>query len=117
MIPNPKPDWWPQTAEVADATVNVNGLDPKLIDFLSGAAVHHAGAYGLPLVITSADDGTHVHGSQHYQRKAIDIRSRDLSMAQQQDFAHFLSDVSQRYGIGVFDERFIGSPHWHVEVA
>jgi len=117
MIPNPKPDWWPATAEVADSTVNVSGLDPKLISFLAAAASHHANAYGKPLVVTSADDGTHASGSKHYQRKAVDIRSRELSMAEQHDFARWLSDVQELYQLGVFDERFIGAPHWHVEVA
>jgi len=117
MIPNPKPDWWPATAEVADATVNVSGLNPTMIDFLAGAAAYHAGAYGKPLVVTSADDGIHASGSKHYKRMAVDIRSRELSMEEQRDFAHWLSDAQEQYGLGVFDERFIGAPHWHVEVA
>jgi hypothetical protein len=117
MIPNPTPAWWPESLEVADATVNLEHLDTKLIEFLAGAAARHWGAYGKPLVVTSGNDGKHAAGSKHFSWKAVDLRSRDTSIAEQQDFAHFLSDVQQRYEVGVFDERFIGAPHWHVEVA
>lgn len=117
MIPNPKPAWWPDGAEVEDHTVAVSHLVPPLIRFLQDAALVYAQRFAKPLVITSGNDGKHAPGSKHYAWKAVDLRSRELSMAEQQDFAHWLSDVQGSYPLGVFDERFIGPPHWHVEVA
>lgn len=42
--------------------------------------------FGMAFVtITSAIDGKHMSGSKHYTGEAIDLRTRDLSVAQRDD--------------------------------
>jgi len=117
MIPNPKPAWWPEFLEVADATVDVAELHPKLIAFLQWAAGSHFQQFHRPLIVTSGNDGNHAPGSKHYFWKAVDIRSRDIPDAEQDAFAQSFPVEERTFQVGVFDERFIGKPHWHVEVA
>jgi hypothetical protein len=117
MIPNPKPAWWPNFLEVADATVDVSELDPKLIAFLQWAAGSHVTRFRRVLIITSGNDGTHAPGSKHYTWKAVDLRSHDLPDPEQDAFAESFPVAERTFKVGVFDERFIGAAHWHVETA
>lgn len=43
------------------------------------------------MTITSAIDGKHVHNSQHYKGRAIDLRTRDISYLQASKIAKYLS--------------------------
>ncbi len=117
MIPNPAPDWWPEHLEVADMSVEVDNLDPFIQAFLAAAAALHYSLYRLPLIVTSGHDAVHGTGSKHYIWKAVDIRSKDLTLEQQNEFAQRLVPIQAGAKVGIFDERFIGSPHWHVETA
>ena len=117
MLPNPAPDWWPEHLEVADMAVNVTGIDPFIQAFLSAAAALHWVLFQLPLVVTSARDSHHGPGSKHYVGKAADIRSKDLTVEQANEFAQKIVPLQAGAKVGIFDERFIGSPHWHVETA
>jgi hypothetical protein len=117
MIPDPAPNWWPEHLEVADKAVVVAGLDPFIEAFLAAAAALHWTLFSLPLIVTSARDSIHGTGSKHYVGKAADIRSRDLTVEQANDFAQKLVPLQAGAKVGIFDERFIGSPHWHVETA
>ena len=117
MIPNPAPDWWPEHLEVADMAVVVEGLDPFIQAFLAAAAALHWVMFNLPLIITSGKDSIHGVGSKHYVGKAADIRSKELSMEQANEFAQRIVPLQAGARVGIFDERFIGSPHWHVETA
>lgn len=117
MQPTPVPAWWPEHLEVSDSTVEVSELNPSLQAFLAAAAAQHFALFGEPLVVTSGNDGTHGAGSKHYEWKAVDLRSRDLSRAQADGFAQHLVLLQGQFQVGVFDERFIGAPHWHVETA
>jgi hypothetical protein len=117
MIPDPKPAWWPDFLQVADATVRVAELDPKLIAFLQWASVSHFQRFSRPLIITSGNDGIHAPGSKHYVWKAVDMRSHDLPGSDQDAFAQSFPVEERTFQVGIFDERFIGQPHWHVETA
>lgn len=117
MLPDPAPDWWPEHLEVADMAVVVEGLDPFIQAFLAAAAALHYSLYRLPLIITSAKDSIHGKGSKHYVGKAADIRSKELNVEQANEFAQHLVPLQAGAKVGIFDERFIGSPHWHVETA
>ncbi len=117
MIPEPKPDWWPLYLEVAGPGVRVAELDVLLQAFLSAAAALHFSMFRSALIVTSGNDGTHAQNSKHYDWKAVDVRSRDLSIDQQNQFAMRLIPMQDGAKVGIFDERFIGQPHWHVEVA
>jgi hypothetical protein len=117
VIPSPTPAWWPVHLEVLDQAVDVSHLVPPLTDFLVEATALYWTQYGKPLIITSGNDGNHVSGSKHYEWKAVDLRSRDLSLDEQNEFASTLIELQWKHQAGVFDERFIGPPHWHIEVA
>jgi hypothetical protein len=115
VIPSPTPAWWPEHLEVLDNAVEVSHLDVSLQGFLAAAAARHWSLFSLPLIVTSGNDGSHAPGSKHYEWKAVDLRSRDLLPSDQTLFAHNLVPMQEEFTVGIFDERFIGSPHWHVE--
>lgn len=117
MIPNPAPAWWPEHLEVADKTVVVEGLDPFIQLFLAAAAARHWTMFLKPLIVTSGKDSIHALGSKHNVGKAVDIRSRDLDQDEQDQFAVSMIELQATAKVGIFDERFIGTPHWHVETA
>jgi len=117
MIPTPTPAWWPEHLEVADSTVEVSELVLPLRDFLIAAAGVHWNKNGLALTITSGNDGNHFAGSKHFTWRAVDLRSRDLEAEEADDFACELILLQRPYLVGVFDERFLGRAHWHVETA
>jgi hypothetical protein len=117
MIPDPVPNWWPEHLEVADKLVEVDNLDPCIQAFLGAAASTHWAMFAAPLFVTSGHDAVHGTGSKHYAWKAVDIRSRDLSLLDANRFAQAMVPLQATMKVGIFDERFIGSPHWHVETA
>jgi hypothetical protein len=117
MLPNPRPEWWPEHLEIADATVAVESIVTPLCQFLGAAADLHWQNYAKPLVVTSGNDGNHAPGSKHYIWKAVDIRSRDLDPVEGDMFARQLVPLQRLSAVGIFDERYIGQPHWHVEAA
>lgn len=117
MLPTRTPDWWPQHLEVSDRTVEVSELPADLQGFLAEAAAVHFVMFAAPLVVTSGHDSVHGTGSKHYEWKAVDIRSKDLSTEQADLFAQKLIPMQSKYKVGIFDERFVGIQHWHVETA
>ena len=117
MQPTNAPSWWNDTLEIADLTVNVSRLEPAISGFLVAAAEIHEEMFALPLTVTSGNDGNHVGNSKHGEWKAADIRSRDVSEADANRFAQALVTLQAIYKVGIFDERFIGPAHWHVETA
>jgi len=117
MVPEPKPEWWPEHLEIESSVVDVSQLVVPLQMFLASAAAVHYSMFRLPLIITSANDGNHAHDSKHYLWKAVDIRSRDLTSDQEDIFARSLVGMQRIPQVGIFDERYIGQPHWHVEAA
>jgi hypothetical protein len=112
-----RPEWWPDDLEVATSSVKVWGLVPPLQHFLVEAALIHATHNGKPLTVTSGADGQHAVGSKHWIWKAVDIRSRELNEPTADEFACQMVYLQSKYKVGIFDERYIGQPHWHVEAA
>ena len=117
MQPANPPSWWNNTLEIADLTVNVSRLEPGLSGFLVAAAEIHEELFAEPLTITSGNDGNHVGNSKHGEWKAADIRSRNISENDANRFACAMVSLQAVYKVGIFDERFIAAPHWHVETA
>jgi hypothetical protein len=117
MQPTQTPSWWTKNLEIADSTVDISRLDPSVSGFLVAASEIHEEMFAEPLTITSGNDGNHDGASKHYEWKAADIRSRDLSDADGDRFACAIISLQSVYKVGIFDERFIGVPHWHVEAA
>jgi hypothetical protein len=115
MQPTQTPSWWNKNLEVADLTVDVSRLDASLAGFLVAAAEMHEEMFAETLTITSGNDGNHAADSKHYSWKAVDIRSRDIGEADADRFASAMVSLQSVYKVGIFDERFIGAPHWHVE--
>ena len=110
---------WAETDEVVlgSSSVNVSALPLFLVSFLICAGQIHRALFNKALVITSGNDGQHVHGSAHYQNKAVDLRSHDLLDDEQALFSSVLLYLSRRYKVALFDERYTASPHWHVQTA
>lgn len=108
----------PTFVELKDRSVNVIGLDPRLLLTLGDLATIHVRLFDKPLVITSANDGDHSKGSKHYSGQAVDLRAWDKDPAGQAVFLGILSYIAQRANLAVFDERARDhSPHFHVETA
>jgi len=63
------------------------------------------------LTITSVTDGRHSNGSLHYVGKAIDIRSRHLSLEKRQEILGRL-----KRALGPSFDCLIESSHFHIEL-
>lgn len=111
------PPWWTPDLQLASPYVRVESLNTKLAQFVVRAGRVHATLFGMPLVITSGNDGQHVPGSAHYKDGAVDLRNHDIDSAAQACFALVLITLGERSGVVVFDERATKSPHWHCEDA
>ena len=104
--------------DVADKSVHVERLVPRLVIFVVRAGNLHSALFHKPLVITSGNDGEHAAGSAHYRNEAIDARSREVTPAQAMLFTLVLVDLGLEEGVAVFDERANPTKqHWHCEVA
>lgn len=58
--------------------VNLNNLGREIVATFSSVAAAFSSVGATP-VITSANDGTHMPGSQHYVNQAIDLRANNIS--------------------------------------
>ena len=104
--------------QIADNSVHVERLVPRLVLFVVRAGNLHAALFRKPLIITSGNDGEHAEGSAHYRNAAVDMRSWDVTPVQQQLFTLVLVDLGLEEGVVVFDERANPTKqHWHCEVA
>jgi hypothetical protein len=101
--------------QLASGSVNVSALNEILISYIRAVARAHRALFGLPLIITSGNDGQHVAGSAHALNRAVDIRSHDLQEEDQLIFGLILAKFAELYKMAVFDERFTAAPHWHVQ--
>jgi hypothetical protein len=68
------------------------------------------------IVITSANDGTHMQGSRHYTDEALDLRSRSFpSPVAKQRFAALLkAELGPAFTI-LFENAGTLTEHWHVQ--
>ena len=117
MQPQNCPTWWPEHLDVSAETVEVSDLHENLQIFLPLAAALHFEMFSTHLTVTSGHDAVHGTGSKHYMWKAVDIRSKDLTREEADRFAVALVRLQGICSVGIFDERFIGEQHWHVECA
>lgn len=63
--------------------VSVQGIQPELVlGLVIVSSIWEYYTHGIPFVITSVSDGVHSANSLHYSGRAVDIRSRDLSVPQ-----------------------------------
>jgi hypothetical protein len=109
----------PATHEVLIAgsdSVDIEGVEPKLMTFAVQLGYLHFLLFGLPLVITSGRDGEHVPTSLHKIGRALDFRTHDKSEAEMQVFLGILAYAAPHQNCRVFDERVgAGGEHVHVE--
>lgn len=97
-------------------TVELEGVAPALMTFAVQLGYLHFLLFGLPLVITSGRDGTHVPTSLHKEGRALDFRTHDKSEAEMQVFLAILAYAAPHQNCRVFDERVgAGGEHVHVE--
>lgn len=109
----------PSTHEVLIAgsdSVEIEGVEPKLMTFAVQLGYLHFLLFGLPLVITSGKDGTHVPTSLHKEGRALDFRTHDKTAEEMQAFLGILAFAAPHQNCRVFDERVgAGGEHVHVE--
>ena len=67
-------------------------------------------AVGRPAIITSVLDGTHSANSLHYEGRALDLRTRDLTAEQIEEYATAL-----RSGLGQGWDVVVEKTHIHIE--
>ncbi len=107
-----------ESVQLADSSVHVERLAPRLVAFVVRAGEVHKLLFNKPLVITSGNDHDHVAGSRHYLNAAVDLRAHDLGPAQQELFLLALVSIGQDEKVAVFDERVNpDKQHWHCEVS
>lgn len=70
-------------------------------------------AYGGPVTVTSMRDGQHMAGSLHFQGRAVDIRTDDLSPTAASQWARRISFMLHELGFDTILE--LNPPHIHVE--
>ena len=65
---------------------------------------------GRPAIITSVEDGLHSKNSLHYEGRAIDLRTRDLSAEQ---IAAYAAELREALGMGW--DVIVEKTHIHIE--
>jgi hypothetical protein len=112
------PPNWDRSIVLKDESVNVSGLSPKMILFLTACQQIHDALFATQLCVTSGNDGGHAPNSKHGHWKAVDVRCSDVAASGQIVFLVVLAYLSQAYGMAVFDERQLpGAAHFHIEEA
>lgn len=71
--------------------------------------------YDVPLVVTSALDGKHMHGSKHYQGQALDLRSKNASVdIQKKILAEGKEKLGENFDF-ILEGEGTDNEHLHVE--
>jgi hypothetical protein len=96
--------------------VEIEGVEPALMQLAALLAYLHFLLFGEPLVITSGRDGEHVPTSLHKVGRALDFRTHDKTGEQMGAFLAVLAYLAPRHECRVFDERVgAGGEHVHIE--
>lgn len=107
---------FPQYVLPKSDSVHLEGVDEKLIEFLTVLGIVHQALWSCPLIVTSARDQMHMASSKHAQGKAVDIRTEDLPRWERDRLLAVVNVLADRFGLTVFDERNLpGAGHFHVE--
>ena len=79
---------------------------------IAAAAVNAKTVLGLPsnTLVTSGNDSVHMEGSLHYQDRALDFRTRDLT---RDEVTQWAGEIERRLGPDY--DVVIESDHLHVE--
>ena|SRR3990167_6712762 len=90
-------------------------VEPETLRALADLHDAWRDAFGasVPFVVTSGTDGTHQSGSFHYEGKAFDIRTRDLSLTQRAKL-ELLTRTFQRTHAGW--QVILEPDHGHIEL-
>ena len=95
---------------VKDASVNLEGLEPRMrtevLPAIEAAYLAH-----LEMVVTSAKDGQHSAHSLHYEGRAVDIRTRTLSTDTALEFCRAV-----KRALGPDFDVVLECDHLHVEL-
>lgn len=108
----------PPGVERKDASVNIQGLNPVLMQFLARLGLVHLHLFNTPLMLTSAVDAKHAVGSKHYKGDAVDLRIVDIGRPGSTTQLLVVRELCQEFKCCVFDESNLTvGPHYHVEIA
>jgi len=109
---------FPQYVKGKSDSVQLEGVEQVLIDFLTVLGIVHNALWSCPLIVTSARDQMHAASSKHASGKAVDIRVNDIEIQARDRLLAVVNVLADRFGLTVFDERNLpGAGHFHVEVA
>jgi hypothetical protein len=101
---------------VADDSVVLDGVDPRLMSYAEHLGMIHRLIFGKDLVITSGKEGKHVQNSFHELGRALDVRTVDKDPEEQLLFLSVISFSAPAQGVAVFDERSThDAKHVHLE--
>lgn len=102
--------------KLASQDVVIDGVDPRLMNYVEHLGMTHRLLFGKDLVITSGKEGKHVQNSFHYRGLALDVRTMDKEPEEQLLFLNVISFSAPSRGVAVFDERTSSDEkHVHLE--
>lgn len=105
----------PAGLELAGPQVILEGVTPKLLQFVEHVGLVHQLIFGSPLVITSGRD-SHSPGDVHMRGEAVDVRTVDKDAEGVLLFLLILAYAATAVAIAYMDERNgAGGPHIHIE--
>jgi hypothetical protein len=108
---------FPQYVLAKSDSVHLEGVDDKLIEFLTVLGIVHMALWSCPVIVTSARDQMHAANSAHARGKAVDIRVNDVPAAERDRLLTVVLVLCDKFSLTVFDERNLpGAGHFHVEV-
>jgi len=91
--------------------VNFRGLQPQMLLVIPRMEELWR---GQSLTITSANDGTHMPGSLHYQGLALDFRTKDVTLDKQRLFEEVKAALGRQFDV-IFEDQGGPNEHMHVE--
>ena len=92
-------------------SVSFKGLQPQML--LVIARMEELWR-GQALVITSANDGTHMQNSLHYQGLALDFRTKDVLLDKQRLLEDVRAALGRQFDV-IFEDPGGPNEHMHVE--
>jgi hypothetical protein len=108
---------FPQYVLPKSDSVHLEGVEPKLVDFLAVLGIVHMALWQSPVIVTSARDQMHAANSAHARGKAVDVRVSDVPAFERDRLLAVVLVLCDRFNLTVFDERNLpGAGHFHVEV-